>query len=321
MYILNIKKLSFSRKEFDFRVFFFASDFELLLSSQTLRDPHFFLEQSIMVRKKKLELSINNRQSAFLILWSKLEDGRLPRGSAREVAEFFSVDRSTISRMWREIKIKIDDALNNQNGEQVDVEALLTDIRFYESGRKLSGRKTKWDVAALKEAVRNLRLTERQNFRMLARNVSIPLPTVHRLFKMGVFRRHTSSLKPFLTEENKVSRVAYALEEINGATLVGGGVPMFKDMYDRVDIDEKWFYQTSDGKNYILTAAEFDEEGDDDGNEDNESVPHRTTRHKCHIPKVMFLCAQARPRWDAHRAAVWDGKIGLWLIGHWAPAQ
>ena len=178
----------------------------------------------------------------------------------------------------------------------------------------------KWDVSALKELVRNLRLTERQNFRMLSRNLSVPLPTVHRLFKMGVFRRHTSSLKPFLTEENKVSRVAYALEEINAATLVGGGVAMFKDMYDRVDIDEKWFYQTSDGKNYILTAAEFDEE-DDDGNEDNELVPHRTMRHKCHIPKVMFLCAQARPRWDAHRNSVWDGKIGLWPIGHWTPVQ
>jgi hypothetical protein len=71
--------------------------------------------------------------------------------------------------------------------------------------------------------------------------------------------------------------VAYPFEEINAATLVGGGVAMFKDVYDRVNIDEKWFYQTSDGKNYILTAAEFDED-DDDGNEDkNELVPHRTT--------------------------------------------
>jgi hypothetical protein len=321
MYILNIEKLSLSPKEGGFRVFFFASDFEQPLSSQTLRDPHFLLDQSIMVRKKKFELSTNNRQSAFLILWSKQENGSLPRGSAREVAEFFSVDRSTISNLWRQIKKKIDDAVDNQNGEQVEVEALLTDIRFYESGRKLSGRTMKWDVSALKEAVRNLRLTERQNFRMLARNISVPLPTVHRLFKMGVFRRHTSSLKPFLTEENKVSRVAYALEEIDAATLVGGGVAMFKDMYDRVDIDEKWFYQTSDGKNYILTAAEFDEDDDDDGNDDDEPVPHRTTRHKCHIPKVMFLCAQARPRWDAHRNTVWDGKIGLWPIGHWAPAQ
>ena len=104
MYILNIEMLSLSRKEGDFPGFFFASDFEQPLSSQTLRDLNFLLDQSIMVRKKKFELSTNNRQSAFLILWSKQENGSLPRGSAREVAEFFSVDRSTISNLWRQIK-------------------------------------------------------------------------------------------------------------------------------------------------------------------------------------------------------------------------
>jgi hypothetical protein len=320
MYISNIQMLSSSRKEFDFAVFFFASDFEPPLSSQTLRNTHFFLHRSIMVRKTKLEMSANNRQSAFLILWNKQENGRLPPGSAREVAEFFGVDRSTISYLWRQLKNKIDDHVNNQNGAQVDVESLLLDSKFYESGRKQSGRHMKWDIMELKEAVRNLRLTERQNFRMLARNVAVPLPTVHRLFKKGVFRRHTSALKPFLTEENKVARVAYALEEVDGATVGGdGGDVTFKDMFDRVDIDEKWFYQTTDGKNYILTAAEF--EADDANEDEEEAAPHRTTRHKCHIPKVMFLCAQARPRYDAHRNSMWDGKIGIWPIGHWAPAQ
>jgi hypothetical protein len=272
-----------------------------------------------MVRKKKLELSLNNRQSAFLILWSKVENGRLPHGALRDAANFFSVDITTISRLWRGVKNKIDDAVNNQNGEQVDVETLLTDIRFYESGRKQSGRHMKWDVAAMKEAVRNLRLNERQNFRMLAQNIAVPVPTLHRMFKKGCFRRHTSPLKPFLTEENKVARVAYCLEEIDGATVVGAGPVHYKDMFDRVDIDEKWFYQTSDGKNYILTAAEF--ENENDGEEEDEATPHRTIRHKSHIPKVMFLCAQARPRWDPHRNAIWDGKIGLWPIGNWAPAQ
>jgi hypothetical protein len=53
-----------------------------------------------------------------------------------------------------------------------------------------------------------------------------------------------------LTEENKVSRVAYALEEIDGTTLgaaIEDGVVRFKDMFDHVDANEKWFYQTSDG--------------------------------------------------------------------------
>jgi hypothetical protein len=103
---------------------------------------------------------------------------------------------------------------------------------------------------------------------------TVPCSTAHRLFKHGHFRRHTSD---FLTEENKVSRVACALEEIDRATLgaaAADGVVRFQDMFDGVDVDEKRFYQTS------------------------EKEPHRTISHKNHITKVMFLCAQARPRWD-----------------------
>jgi hypothetical protein len=90
-------------------------------------------------------------------------------------------------------------------------------------------------------------------------------------------------------------------------------------MYDRVDIDEKWFYQTTDGKGFILTTEECNEDGE--VTEEAEAEPHRTISHKKHITKVMFLCAQARPRWDPHRNQIWDGKLGLWPIGHFAPAQ
>jgi hypothetical protein len=77
-------------------------------------------------------------------------------------------------------------------------------------------------------------------------NLSVPQSTIQRLFKKGHFRCHTSALKPFfLTEENKVSRVAYALEEIDRATIGGAGVATFKDIFDYVDVDEKWFYQTT----------------------------------------------------------------------------
>jgi hypothetical protein len=92
--------------------------------------------------------------------------------------------------------------------------------------------KPKWDVKELQEVVRGMPLTDRQTFSQLARNLLVPRSTVQRLFKSGHFRLHTSALKPFLTEENKVSRVAYALEEIDGATLgaaAADGVVRFKD--------------------------------------------------------------------------------------------
>ena len=39
--------------------------------------------------KKKIELRNDQRQSAFLLLWGKLVDGKLPRGALQEIAEIF----------------------------------------------------------------------------------------------------------------------------------------------------------------------------------------------------------------------------------------
>jgi hypothetical protein len=115
---------------------------------------------------KKLELSTNNRQSAFLILWSKAENGVLPPGVILEMANLFSVNKTTISRLWHAIKNKMDNAVNNQDGDEPgeDVENLLCDTHFFESGRKQTGRKKKWDSQTLKMEVRALRLRDRQKF-------------------------------------------------------------------------------------------------------------------------------------------------------------
>ena len=44
-------------------------------------------------------------------------------------------------------------------------------------------------------------------------------------------------------------------------------------------------------------------------------------KHKSHITKVMFLYAAARPRFNTSLNAWWDGKLGIWPIGDWEPAQ
>ena len=35
----------------------------------------------------------------------------------------------------------------------------------------------------------------------------------------------------------------------------------------------------------------------------------------------MFLCAVARPQFNPSLNAWWDGKLGIWPIGDWEPAQ
>ena len=46
-----------------------------------------------------------------------------------------------------------------------------------------------------------------------------------------------------------------------------------------------------------------------------------TARHKKHFDKVMFLSAQARPRYDPHRKHCWDGKIAMIPIGDYVEAK
>jgi hypothetical protein len=124
-------------------------------------------------------------------------------------------------------------------------------------------------------------------------------------------RRQTSTLKPLLTEENKAARFAYAIEEVNRVAGQDGEF-RFKDMMDRVDVDEKWFYISREKESYILVAD--NEEGDGEEN------VYRSAK-KLHLKKVMFLCAQARPRFDHAANQMWDGKLGMWPIGEFVPAE
>jgi hypothetical protein len=53
---------------------------------------------------------------------------------------------------------------------------------------------------------------------------------------------------------------------------------------------------------------------------ENNSMPVRKVIHKSHIPKVMFLAATARPRFDDSGRCLFDGKIGIWPIVTRTPA-
>ena len=62
---------------------------------------------------------------------------------------------------------------------------------------------------------------------------------------------------------------------------------------------------------------------DNENNENDElaeSHVYRAVKNRNKIKMVMFLCAQARPRWDNNANQMWDGKIGIWPIGEYIPA-
>ena len=133
--------------------------------------------------------------------------------------------------------------------------------------------------------------------------MGVTLSTVQRmLLHQDICHVHTSSLKPMLTEENKMSRIELALSFVDK-----NNTSKFENMEDLIHIDEKWFYLTKDGQRFIIAA--------------DEEEPYRHVQHKSFLTKILFLCAVARPRYDTNKNTLFDGKIGIWPIGKWEPAK
>jgi hypothetical protein len=76
--------------------------------------------------------------------------------------------------------------------------------------------------------------------------------------------------------------------------------PLFKGMFDYVFIDEKWFNITNKTARYYSVPGE--------------EQPERTCKSTTHIPRLMILCAVARPRYDSQSNCTFDGKIGCFPL-------
>jgi len=76
--------------------------------------------------------------------------------------------------------------------------------------------------------------------------------------------------------------------------------------FDFVFIDEKWFYLTQKSEKYYLLPEEDD--------------PHRTCKNKNYIPRLMFLCVCAQPRFRDGES-IYYGRIGCFPLVTYEPAQ
>ena len=240
---------------------------------------------------KRVELLLANRKAVYFMLLGMMQDGHLPNGSFSIVALKFSVHSKTISRLWHLLRAKVDTHLITQNNQPPTVDAngnnktinLLPDALFA-TKKSSCGRKRKWDRDQVKAQVRAIPKKKRKTWRAMAARTNIPMTTLHRMYKGDkIFKRHTSALKPTLTPSNELSRFLYALDQVDTSTINLRSGPKFKDMMDRVHIDEKWFFLCNEGERYILVS--------------DEEAPKRFVKHKSHVTKVMFLVAQARPRY------------------------
>ncbi|XP_010238920.1 uncharacterized protein LOC100836274 [Brachypodium distachyon] len=148
-------------------------------------------------------------------------------------------------------------------------------------------------------------IKDRTTLRDLADKLFMTKTTVWKRLKEGEFRRHSSDMKPTLTEDNLKARVAYALSNLEPASLPHD--PTFKPAFNVVHIDEKWYYRTKTRLKCYLGP--------------NEPIPIRHCKNKGWIEKFMFLTAVSRPRFNSAGEMIFDGKVGVWPFVELVPAQ
>ena len=165
------------------------------------------------------------------------------------------------------------------------------------------GRNFVYDREELVGLVSELPSHKRRTIRGLAGSLGISKTTIHRIqAKEDVINPHTNSLKPFLTEQNEWTRMAYVADRVLKTRVpTRNGTRdeyRFRSAYDEIHLDEKWFFITERCLRTYLARGE--------------QPLTRRVKHKSHIMKVMFLAAVARPRFDNDGNCSFDGKIGIW---------
>ncbi|KAF7147220.1 hypothetical protein RHSIM_Rhsim03G0157600 [Rhododendron simsii] len=245
------------------------------------------LEPSSLSHREKRNLTDQQRREILEILFSKSASGKLKRGCLKEVAAMYSVDPRTV----RQIVQKANSCI--AKGLTVDVSP------------NLRGRVGRKRVQLDLNKIAALPYSQRTNIRSIAEALEVPRTTIHRRVKDGVMRPHTNPLKPCLSEEGKRARLQFCLSMLEPSSLQSQ--PTFKNMYNYVHIDEKWFFMTKESERYYLLP--------------HENEPLRTCKSKHFITKVMFLAAVARPRFDTTRNQEFSGKIGIFPFTYKEPAK
>ena len=162
---------------------------------------------------KRKELTLAHRQSAYCIIYQSLKNGALPHGIFSSTAKLFKVSKSTIGRLWRDTNVKI-------ANEGVTAFAILTNTDFFETKSKNRGRPLKWNREEVREEVRNVPLSLRQTWDGLSQALKVPASTLRYMrTKEKLFYRHSSSLTHYLTDDHKIARLSYVLDEIHMETV------------------------------------------------------------------------------------------------------
>ncbi|CAO2841571.1 unnamed protein product [Amaranthus hypochondriacus] len=217
------------------------------------------------------QLTLQKKRQIVDAMLVTMQNGMLPKGVMKELATHFSVHKSTITRVFADIKKQM--TMGN-----------TIDVRTKKFGR--TGPKPREFSDAFLQSVKE---------RSYVAALNISHVTLHNLKKKGRIRTHTCSSKPALTSNHKIDRMKWVLSHINPIT--ANEDPTFVSMNHVIHIDEKWFYLNPDKRRFYLLPGEED--------------PCMAQQSKRFKLKAMFMAVIGKPLYDIHGGLIHDGKYGI----------
>ncbi|KAH9145227.1 hypothetical protein AeRB84_010860 [Aphanomyces euteiches] len=233
----------------------------------------------------------NDKREAVLraLLVSRKSDltRRQPNHVLKEISIKFNCSARTVQRIWSSAK------------EQGIAQGNF-DVNIHNKKKGRVGRKVEYTAEVIHSKLIEMDKRDRTSFRTMSEKTGISVGTLHNCMKNGMFRSHTSAIKPSLTPANMLARVDFALKAIDEESLA------FMEMSNIVHLDEKWYFLTKTSRRFYLLPGEKE--------------PVRRTQSKRYIGKIMFLSAVSRPCFSSDGSLLWDGKLGTWTFVTMTPA-
>ena len=146
-----------------------------------------------------------------------------------------------LARRWRVSRPSVYDVWTK--GKTQREEGKTVTIQTFTPKKGNRGAPIKWDREAIKEEVKTIPFAKRTSDTALAALLGIPKSTIQVMRAQGILKRYKSYLKPTLKDEHRIKRIGYCLSMRDP-----GDPTKYRDMYDRVHVDEKWFHLTKDGR-------------------------------------------------------------------------
>jgi hypothetical protein len=257
---------------------------------------------------KKPELTTKQKRDIFHTCIQAELRGGIKKGFFKSLSSNLPVSARTVSATWKKMRDKYEEKVRPVATTNPDNVMNCLPDEFFATSKSLGSNadnRRLWQAEQVGLAMAECPKSARQTLQATAAAIGMPKTSFERLMKKEEAAvRHSSSLKPTLTDTNKWARIEFCLSKIQSHR--GGRTMWYKDDHNDVQVDEKWFNLTYDGTTYYLAPWE--------------EKPTRRTRHKGYIDKVMFLAAVARPR-QLPNGTWFDGKLGIWPFGSFKPAK